>query len=259
MHKINFRSMKRNILFLLLCISFLLPSCKKDYSIKYDGSKTIEMVLLEELTLDVESDDDLTYTSDNDMVVTVDADGKLLGKNVGEANIRVSNTENSLDLKVNVSLFEEPTLNFGISTNEIKKIYGEPRHNFGDTIYIYGSGNNWYSYAVWEMDFFFIDNQYIESDIYIRSDLQLRVDEYLNENYYLQGEYNDTIDDVVTTYYIYLNAEDPQDANVLVGKIHNVGEYKDICLFYTPFNSDKRNDYKDIIGRIKKKRFIEGR
>ena len=237
--------MKRNILFLLLCISFLLPSCKKDYSIKYDGSKTIEMVLLEELTLDVESDDDLTYTSDNDMVVTVDADGKLLGKNVGEANIRVSNTENSLDLKVNVSLFEEPTLNFGISTNEIKKIYGEPRHNFGDTIYIYGSGNNWYSYAVWEMDFFFIDNQYIEADLYIRKELQQRIDEFMNSNYFIADTITDTIDNEFKPVYLYLNSDNIEEANVCVGKIYDEGPYDDICLFYIPFDYE---DDKRIVG-----------
>ena len=244
--------MKRNILFLLLCISFLLPSCKKDYSIKYDGSKTIEMVLLEELTLDVESDDDLTYTSDNDMVVTVDADGKLLGKNVGEANIRVSNTENSLDLKVNVSLFEEPTLNFGISTNEIKKIYGEPRHNFGDTIYIYGSGNNWYSYAVWEMDFFFIDNQYIEADLYIRKELQQRIDEFMNSNYFIADTITDTIDNEFKPVYLYLNSDNIEEANVCVGKIYDEGPYDDICLFYIPFDyEDDKRIVGDRIGRIR--------
>ena len=74
------------------------------------------------------------------------------------------------------------------------------------------------------MDFFFIDNQYIESDLYIRSDVETRLDEFLNNNYYYQR--SDTINqgnDTTEIYHIYLNEENPEDATVMLGKINNNG------------------------------------
>ena len=235
---------------LLLTVLCLLASCRSkiDHSIKYDGNKTVNIVLLEEMNLNAtsESDNPITYHSDNEMVVTVNSNGVIKGKNIGEANVTISNTIEEITIKVTVSLYEEPTTDFYVSKDEISKIYGQPNYivDSGDTtVYIYGSGNDWYSYAVWEMDFFFIDDQYIESDLYIRSDVETRLDEFLNNNYYYQR--SDTINDEI--YYIYLNEENPEDATVMLGKINNVGQYEDICVFYIPYEYEERFDYKGII------------
>lgn len=240
--------MKKLALFLVaLC---LLSSCREkvDHSIKYNGTKTINIVLLEELKLDVttESNNPITYHSDNEMVVTVNSEGVIKSKNVGEANVTISNTIDVITVKVTVSLYEEPTTDFYVSKDEISNIYGQPNYivDSGDTtVYIYGSGNDWYSYAVWEMDFFFIDNQYIESDLYIRSDVELRLDEFLDNNYFYQ--YSDTINEQI--YNIYLNEENPENASLLLGRINNAGQYDDICIFYTPFEYEEERDYKGII------------
>lgn len=240
--------MKKLALFLVaLC---LLSSCREkvDHSIKYNGTKTINIVLLEELKLDVttESNNPITYHSDNEMVVTVNSEGVIKSKNVGEANVTISNTIDVITIKVTVSLYEEPTTDFYVSKDEISNIYGQPNYivDSGDTtVYIYGSGNDWYSYAVWEMDFFFIDNEYIESDLYIRSDVELRLDEFLDNNYFYQ--YSDTINEQI--YNIYLNEENPENASLLLGKINNAGQYDDICIFYTPFEYEEERDYKGII------------
>ncbi|MBQ2908090.1 MAG: hypothetical protein IJE47_10045 [Bacteroidales bacterium] len=240
--------MKRIALYLIaLC---MLASCREkvDNSIKYGGGESVNIVLLEELKLNAttESDNPITYYSDNDMVVTVNSEGVIKGKNVGMANVTISNTIDVITVKVTVSLYEEPTTDFYVSKDEISKIYGQPNYivDSGDTtVYIYGSGNDWYSYAVWEMDFFFIDDQYIESDLYIRSDVETRLDEFLNNNYYYQR--SDTINDEI--YYIYLNEENPEDATVMLGKINNVGQYEDICVFYIPYEYEEKFDYKGII------------
>lgn len=228
----------------------MLASCREkvDNSIKYGGGESVNIVLLEELKLNAttESDNPITYYSDNDMVVTVNSEGVIKGKNVGMANVTISNTIDVITVKVTVSLYEEPTTDFYVSKDEISKIYGQPNYivDSGDTtVYIYGSGNDWYSYAVWEMDFFFIDDQYIESDLYIRSDVETRLDEFLNNNYYYQR--SDTINDEI--YYIYLNEENPEDATVMLGKINNVGQYEDICVFYIPYEYEEKFDYKGII------------
>lgn len=240
--------MKKIALYLFVLCTLYSCGERVDHSIKYDGGDTINIVLLEEMNLNAtsESDDPIIYFSDNEMVVTVSQSGIIYGKNIGEANITISNPNDQVVVKVIVSLFEEPTLNFGISTEEIINIYGQPNHTVSDgdtTAYIYGSGNSWYSYAVWEMDFFFVDNQYIESDLYIRSDVEPRLNEFLDNKYYYQG--NDTINN--NLYHIYLNEENPEDATVLLGKINNVGQYNDICVFYIPFEFDGKTDYKGII------------
>lgn len=242
--------MKKLALFFISVL--LLTACKnkiEDKSIKYDGPKTIDIVLLEELNLNATSDDPINYYSDNELVVTVTSNGVIKGKNVGEANVTIENSENSITLKVIVSLFEEPTFNFGASTEEIKNIYGEPRFNYGDSIFIYGSGNEWYSYAVWEMDFFFKNDEYIEADLYIREDVNTRLNQFLTENYFVKDTIYDTIDDVLTTCYIYLNENNPDEANLLLGKLFPAGRYDDVCLFYTAYDNSEKRSFKDIYER----------
>lgn len=244
------------LFFISLCI--ILSSCggrnkDKDNSITYKGAKELNIVLLEELNLNATSDDPISFYSDNELVVTVNQNGVITGKNVGEANVTMSNTENSITVKVIVSLFEEPTFDFGINQQQIKNIYGEPDYKYGDSIYIYGSGNDWYSYAVWEMDFFFTDNMYYESDLYMRSDISTRLNEFLRSNYYINDTIIDTINDIITPCYIYLNEENIEDATVLLGKIDVAGPYQDICLFYVPYEYSRKIELKDIISRNRKR------
>lgn len=241
--------MKKLALFLISVLLFSACGNDDDNSIEYDGSKIINIVLLEELNLNASSNETLTYYSDNEMIVTVTNDGIIKGKNVGETNVTISNSENSITLRVVVSLFEEPTFNFGISPRDIENIYGVPRFNFGDSIFIYGSGNEWYSYAVWEMDFFFKNDEYIEADLYIREDVNTRLNQFLTENYFVKDTIYDTIDDVLTTCYIYLNENNPDEANLLLGKLFPAGRYDDVCLFYTAYDNSEKRSFKDIYER----------
>lgn len=245
--------MKKIALFLLgFCL--ILSSCKNRnrYEINYDGPATIDIVLLEELGLNVTSDYPLTYYSDNELVVTVSENGVILGKNIGEANVVISNAESTLTLKVVVSLFEEPSFDFYCNQAHIMDLYGMPYHTLGDSIYTYGGDDRWYSFAVWEMDFFFINNQYAEADLYIRKDLNVRVDEYLKGNFIYKNQVTD--EETNVTYDIYLNKENPEDATVLVGKIMDAGPYKDICLFYIPYEHQRNSDYNDIFSRDRRRK-----
>lgn len=234
------------LLLLSLC---LICSCKRNkddnYDIKYDGSNSIEIVLREKLKIDATSDEPIQYYSDNELIAKVTADGIIEGINIGEANITLSNSQKQLTIHVVVNLFEEPTLDFGKAQDYIKGIYGEPTHTFGDSVYRYGGGevhpDDWYSFTVWQMDFFFIDNQYVESDVYISKDWDLRLNEYL-EQYSYRGVVSDTTNNNVTEYHVYLNDENPENATMLIGKIYNVGHYKDICLFYIPYDNNKKSN-----------------
>lgn len=248
----------KKIALILLGICLVFNSCKpKDKTkINYDGESTIDIVLLEEYDLGATSESDLTYYSDNEMVVTVNSNGVIRGKNVGEANVTIENSVNSITIKVIVSLFEEPTFNFGISPISIKNIYGIPDYQFGDSIYIYGGGSSpddWYSYAVWKMDFFFKYNFYYESDLYINSDLKIRIDQFLAEKYHFYQTLTDTIssngEDEIVTLELFLNSAEPENASVLVGKQEDAGNYNDICLFYVPFDYTDKSLDRNIISR----------
>ncbi len=244
--------MKKLAIF-LLGICFFFGSCKPNdkNEINYDGEKSIEIVLLEEYDLGVTSDSELTYYSDNEMVVTVNENGIIKGKNVGEANVTIENSVNKITIKVTVNIFEEPTTNFGISPKSIEKIYGTPNYNFGDTIYRYGGGNDWYSYAVWKMDFFFKYNSYYECDLYINSDLGIRINQFLSDNYHYYQTITDTLaENEIVTLDLFLNDSDFEDASVLVGRQENAGFYNDICLFYVPFDYADKN----AVNRISSKK-----
>ena len=238
----------KKIALILSLVCLVLASCK-DNSIKYNGPDVINMVLRDTVYLNATSDDPLHYKSDNERYVTVSQNGKVFGKNVGSANVIISNTENELTIPVNVSLFEEPTLNFGASTKYIESLYGEPKYNFGDSIYVYGDGNEWYSSSVWKMNFFFDNDKYYESDLYIRNDLDLLLNKYLDENYFYFQALNDTIDGEIKTLHIYFDTEDPRFAEVIVGKQYNAGQYNDILLIYAPASSLNHSKMRDVVSK----------
>lgn len=229
---------KTTIILLGLCLAFTSCGKKDDKSIKYDGAQNINIVLKETYNLNVSSKDALNYYSDDELVVTVSQDGNIYGKNVGEANVMICNSENELKLHVDVSLFEEPTLNFGCSRNNIVSLYGQPTY-LTDSVIVY---SNWYSYAVWSMSFFFKNNSYYESDLYIRNDLDMRVDQYLKENFHYYGE---VTDDNGKKIFVYLDESSEEDASVLVGKQYNANKDGDICLIYIPYTPESR----DVIRR----------
>lgn len=232
--------MKR-IALILLFASVILCSCGNKTSINYDGSNTVNIVLREELNLNATSKEALSYRSDNKLVVEVSPEGIIYGKNVGEANVTIYNSENEITVHVIVDLFEEPTFNFGVSSQTIKSIYGEPNYNFHDSVYIYGDGNNWYSWAVWRMDFFFDKDKYYEADLYIRNDLDVRINDFLNDNYFYFSTVTDTItsNDAIEID-LFLNEPAPENATMVVGRQSNAGQYNDIRLMYAPFSYDDK-------------------
>lgn len=225
----------KKVALILIGLCLIITSCGKkiDKTIKYNGSKDVNIVLQESYNLNASSEEELTYYSDNSLIVTVDKNGKIFGKNIGEANITISNSENSVNIHVNVTLFEEPTLDFGCNQEKILSLYGQPTIST-DSVIIY---TNWYSYAVWSMSFFFKDNEYYESDLYIRNDLDLRIDQYLEENFYYYGKLTDDNNNDI---YVYLDAADESNATVMVAKMYHANKDDDICLIYVPYTSENR-------------------
>lgn len=235
----------KKISIILLGVFFIMTSCGNktkdiDKTIKYNGSNTVNIVLLEDYNLKASSEDALSYYSDNELVVTVTQDGKISGKNIGEANVTISNSENEIKIHVIVTLFEEPTLDFGCNRDKILSLYNPEKLIYNtDSVVVY---SNWYSYAVWSMSFFFKNNMYYESDLYIRNDLDLRIDQYLSANYHYYGVLTDNNNKDI---YVYLDSATESDASILVGKQYDANSDGDICLIYIPYTPGSR----DIIRR----------
>ena len=231
----------KKIALILIGLSFILTSCgnrtkKIDKTIKYNGDTTVNIVLQENYSLNASSEDALSYYSDNEMIITISDEGVLFGKNIGEANVTISNSENEIKIHVIVTLFEEPTLDFGCDRNKILSLYNPDKLSYNtDSVVVY---SNWYSYAVWSMSFFFKNNMYFESDLYIRNDLDIRIDQYLNENYHYQGTILDNNNKEI---YVYTDSATESEASVLVGKQYNANKDNDICLMYIPYTPESRN------------------
>ena len=253
----------KKVLFFMMVLAILVTSCSKDKSKSldyYDGNP-IEMVLQGEHTINVSSDYDISFTAINEgvEVITVDGNGKLFGKNVGNAKVWISNGYEGKTVDVVVSLFREPTFEFGCNSERIRQLYGAPYYSayVQDTLLVYQYTNQtaygFYSAACYQMLFYFYNQHYIESDLYIRKDYNnpLLIN-YLDENfdyfftipnYYYDN--NITHDSVPATIY-----KSKFNENVRCGRFEHSNTYDDICLFYYTVTDDAKNERENSLNRV---------
>ena len=252
--------MKKTLLVIIIAISILATGCKKDKSksLNYNDSDPIEMVFQGPYEvyrqINVTSEYDITYKAINEPdheVITVSGDGKIRSKNVGTAKVKIDNGYENMIVGVNVSLFREPTFEFGCNTARIKSLFGKPYaagyvqdtilvYQYADTPNCYG----YYSYACGELDFYFdvnSDFEYFEADAYIRNNVELVMDRYLNENFDHGYDIHDSIvspytgNDTVITTSIFTNKI---DENIICGKTPSLNPLHEWCLFYFRTDSD---------------------
>ena len=228
--------MKNTLLVLIIAISILATGCKKDKSksLNYNDSDPIKMVLRGNHQINVSSDYDINYRSSNETYVTVSSDGNLYGKNVGNAQVTLDNGYESKTVDVRVDLFREPTFDFGCNSSRIRELYGSPYASaFIDTILVYQyTSNDGYSWACGEMDFFFYDGAYYESDVYIRPDVEYLLNNYLNENF----NHHSTLGDTLEVY------KHKLDTTIVCGKFDSHNQWNEFCLFYFRQNAAKSLD-----------------
>ncbi len=223
--------MRKTLLFvMILAITAISCSKHKSKSLEYNDDDPIQMVFRGEHKINVSSDYSLSFTAINELpaveVLTVDANGLLYGKNVGNARVKISNGYNEKTVDVTVSLFEEPTFEFGCNTDRIKELYGRPfQSGYIDTILIYRyTSSEGYSYACGEMDFLFDDGIYIESAVYLHKKAQLLLSRYFEDNYILDTVVGDSVPTE-----IYRNLLDP---TIVCVKSDSGNQYDEICLAY---------------------------
>lgn len=245
--------MKKTLFFMIILAVFA-TGCKKEKSkaLNYNDTDPIEMVLQGNHQIKVSSDYDVSYTAINNSdktVITVSGGGNLYGKNVGTAQVKMSNSYQEKTVDVNVTLFQEPTFDFGCGTDKIKKLYGQPYASgfVSDTILAYqytqtpGYNGN-YSFACGEMDFFFYDGVYFESDLYIRPQVEYLLNNYLDENFNFSHHILDTITN--DTVFIYHNKI---DEDVICGRRLSHNTWNEIILFY--FRNDGEKSDASILKR----------
>ncbi len=235
----------KKIVFFSMILAVLTAGCKKDDSkstaLNYNDTDPIRMVFTSTHTIDVQSDYDITYEilgTDSITVLRFERPGVLKALNVGTDSVRISNGYETKTVGVDVDLFTEPTFEFGCSPARIKSLYGNPSQApaSADTlcyIYIGGPSTNYmYSPTCYHMDFFFIDSQYVISQVYIRSNnIEVPFNNYFNKNF----DYLNTIQ----YYNSYLNDSVPADIyrkkadeSVLCIKYGEANQYHDYCLIY---------------------------
>lgn len=227
----------KKTLFFMIVLAVFATGCKKDKStaLNYNGSNPIEMVLREEYQIPTSSDYNITYTAINENpnieVITVNENGLIYGKNVGSAKVKISNGHAEKTIDVNVSLFEEPTFEFGCGTGRIRDLYGSPyQYDYiDDTTLVYQYvASQGYSYACGEMDFFFNEGAYYEADIYIRPSVEYLLNKYLTENF----NYHSTVGDTLDLY------KYKHDTTIVCGKFDSHNPWNEFCLFYVRMNQN---------------------
>lgn len=130
--------MKKLILVLAVLV-LVLTSCSKDD----DGSKItldeniVELYSNQEYNINATSDIPLAYESNNEYVAIID-NGKIIGKRIGEATIKVSNGKNTENINVTVkakyNTYPDPFLGFGTPKNEIIAKFGTPKAESDNSI-----------------------------------------------------------------------------------------------------------------------------
>jgi hypothetical protein len=229
----------KKIVFLMMVLALLATSCKekKSKALNYNDADPIEMVLRGNHQIDVSSDYDITYRAINNnpnvTVIEVSGSGNIYAKNVGTAKVKIDNDYEDRIVNVVVSLFRQPTFEFGCASSRIREIYGRPFESGwlpGDTILCYRyTASQGYSYACGEMDFFFYNRQYYESDVYIRPNVEYLLNNYLDENF----NYHSTIGDTLDVY------KYKEDTTIICGKFASHNEWNEWCLFYIQTDQNK--------------------
>ena len=121
-------SMKRKVLFVLaafVMLSTMFVACSKDDD--DDDGFTVNkqsITLAHDGTETVVASENATWSSDNEFVATVDNNGVITGKHVGEATITATANGKSQKVKVTVkamyNTIPEPITDFSLSKSEVK-------------------------------------------------------------------------------------------------------------------------------------------
>ena len=235
----------KKTLFFMLILALLATVCKKKKSeaLNYSDSNPISMVLRGHHQILATSDYDITYRAINEdpniEVITVTSDGNIFGKNVGTAKVKLDNGFEDRVIDVKVDLFREPTFDFGCASRKIRDLYGRPFESGmlpGDTILCYRyTANDGYSYACGEMDFFFYNGGYYESDVYIRPNVEYMMNNYLNERFNYHSTVADTLD-----VYKYKN-----DTTIVCCKFASHNDWNEWCLVY--YRSEAANSLENVL------------
>ena len=232
--------MKKTVFFLII-LAILATGCKKNKkskSLNYNDSNPISMVLRGNHQIQASSDYDISYTAINDdpniEIITVSGGGNLYGKNVGTAKVKIDNSYENRVIDVKVDLFREPTFEFGCGTDRIRSLYGTPYNSAVlDTLIVYQyTAPQGYSYACGEMDIFFNNGAYYESDVYIRPSVEYLLNNYLTENF----NYIHTLGDTLDVY------KHKIDTAVICGKFASHNQWDEFCLFYYRSNPENSLD-----------------
>ena len=175
-------SFSLNALMLIVFIACV-TGCKKEpsYSLNKEAV-TLTSSGTFQLSIEGGAAETFTYASDNSLVATIDANGLITGKRVGETTIKVSGNNFSGACTVSISplynTFKEPITQFGISKNEVKAKEIRTLLNETQTGLLFKGGTE-ETYAV----YLFENNKYTAGCIMLSSSYSSVLGSYIAERY----------------------------------------------------------------------------
>lgn len=129
------RVMKKILLSVFMVLPFVFTSCsdsdddKEDNGIKV-GKTEYKMNFKDEVQIEASSTNSIIYQSENEFVAEVSETGLITGGRVGEAEIKLSDGDDTKKVKVIIepvsNLFPEPDFIFGETRESVIKKLGKP-------------------------------------------------------------------------------------------------------------------------------------
>lgn len=126
----------------MVSLLLLAVCCSKEPELTYDinlATNSISLYSLEEFQIEATSDYPLTYESADEYNATVDAQGKVKAFFIGSTTITVSNAQQSKSIPVTVkpkyNTYNEPTIPFGITPDELLSKAGTPDSRLNEKKY----------------------------------------------------------------------------------------------------------------------------
>lgn len=211
--------MKKILLAILILVTLILPSCKKDkIGEKINLSKTeIKLYHNDTCSIGAISSLPITYASENDFHAAVDENGLVKGMYVGSTKIKLQNEKDLQYINVIVQpkyfLYTEPDIQFGENKASIINKYGEPDNMNSSGTYSY----NMVGMVNYILMVMFDDNDKVKSyAVAVSSDLTTVLSSFLSERYaffhyensqfwYADGLTSETITKYIINYLVNVN------------------------------------------------------
>ncbi|NMA74473.1 MAG: hypothetical protein GX963_10010 [Bacteroidales bacterium] len=223
----------KNLRLLFLTIPFILFACSSDdddnNKLKLISKSEVTLNSLDKHQIEVESEDNVAYSVENENHAKVDEKGLVTALLIGETDINITDGSKNAKVKIKVepkeNLYTEPILDFTLSKSDVIKKLGKPAVDNDDGI-AYESANK----AVDLVMYLFDENgKMTGTSVSIRSSYGERLVNFLAERYMIVSSkerlFSNTVDIKKTTMVVHIS----------------IGDYENLLVHYMPYSPTTRS------------------